>query len=548
MLVGIGVVVPSLPAGAQPQQSGIPATVEKDGRGAVRQVVPRQPVPVRRKGSGPGDAALEHAAALQPVFGRPGSPAMKSGGDSRLVVRSVARRGNGSTVRLAQMIQSIPVYGADLAVAMTSDGAMLSATGALAEAGAGRFPDRNPVPSDPARTAALNRVRSAVRSDPAAAQRIRIRTQAPVWYGPSLSGTGGPAQPVVPAYIFEIDAGPGVWRVFIAADKSAKVLDAWPIDKHLSRVVCDAASSADPARIAVPCGGAGGYPVVRTEGAAATGIADADRVYDWIGATEKFYATHTGLGSLTDLIGIDARDGRGKAMRATVRVCLDSCPYANAFWADGQGFVMGSQVMALDVVAHELTHGVTEKTSGLDYINESGAINESMSDVFAELAELSTKKAGGKNPDRWQIGNGSRVGVVRNMKSPGTSPDKQPETYRGPGWVPATYSPNNPTARDRGGVHINSGVGNRLAYLITDGGTVDGHRIAGLGVDKAAALYWATETMLNPSADYSVLGSTLLTACRAQVQEKAAGFTDADCTAVQKAIAAVRIPLLSDKA
>nr|WP_281182431.1 M4 family metallopeptidase [Nocardia miyunensis] len=265
-----------------------------------------------------------------------------------------------------------------------------------------------------------------------------------------------------------------------------------------------------------------------------------------MGDTEKFYARFTDLGSLTDLIGIDTHDGRGKALRAHVRVCPNSCPYANAFWSDAEGLVMGTAVLGLDVVAHELTHGVTEKTSDLDYVNESGAINESLSDVFGEFTELSTR-AKRSAEDRWKIGNGTQVGVVRDMKSPAAATGPQPETYRGPHWAPATYSDHN-RVPDLGGVHINSGVGNKLAFLVTDGGTLGGRSIRGIGLKKAAALYWTVQTELYPSADYPALANTLLTACRDAALEMSGGFTDTDCDQVRAAVEAVRIPLREDRA
>nr|WP_276514761.1 M4 family metallopeptidase [Nocardia transvalensis] len=241
------------------------------------------------------------------------------------------------------------------------------------------------------------------------------------------------------------------------------------------------------------------------------------------------------------MIGVDLGDGGGKALRATVRVCAETCPYANAYWTGGRGAVLGGAVLGLDVLAHEITHGVTERTSGLNYVNESGAVNESMSDVFGEFTELATAR--GLPADRWKIGNGTAVGVVRDMRSPRSGPDPQPETYRGPGWAPATHSGAHP-APDNGGVHTNSGVGNRLAALITDGGRAGGRVIGGIGLAKAASLYWTVQTQLYPSAGYPALASTLTTVCRNNIDDNIAGFTESDCAAVTQAVEAVRIPLL----
>nr|WP_267899255.1 M4 family metallopeptidase [Nocardia stercoris] len=257
-----------------------------------------------------------------------------------------------------------------------------------------------------------------------------------------------------------------------------------------------------------------------------------------------FYQRYTQLGSLTDFIGIDAGDGRGRALRATVRVCETSCPYANAYWSDGRGFVIGSDAMGLDVVAHELTHGVTDKSNGLDYVNESGAINESMSDIFGEFTALTT---GTDHPLalRWKIGATTALGVIRDMKSPRSTKSPQPDYYRGPGWAPTNYDDSRPVP-DHGGVHTNSGVGNKLAYLLTDGDTFNGTTVRGLGIPKVAALYWTVQTELYPSADYPALASTLITACAEDAADGLAGLTAGDCAQVRNAIRAVRIPLLAD--
>ncbi len=527
------------PASAQPP--GPPALVvapkriHRDAAGSVRQVVPDSPVPRPGAAGGAAEAALAHTSAVGQLFGAAAS--------GKLLVQKVSRRGGGSTVRLTQSIDAVPVYGAAVALALRSDGALLSASGALAERASGGFPAARTTPPPSARERALATVAELAHVPVPA---VRVRTGSAAWFDPELTGSG-PDKTAVPAYRFEVTAAGAGWRIFIAADPSGTVLDAWRTGANLARVVCDANFHGAPAQLGIPCGADGSYPVVRAEGQdRVRGNEDANKVYDWIGDTEKFYAHYTDLGSLTDLIGIDTHDGRGRALRAQVRVCPDTCPYANAFWSDAEGFVMGTAVLGLDVVAHELTHGVTGKTSDLDYVNESGAINESLSDVFGEFTELATRTAH-SDVDRWKIGNGTQVGVVRDMKSPATVANPQPETYRGPGWAPATYSDRN-RVPDLGGVHINSGVGNKLAFLITDGGAFGGRKIRGIGLKKAAALYWAVQTELYPSADYPALADTLLTACRDTVLEKSGGFTDTDCEQVRTAVEAVRIPFREERA
>ena len=158
-----------------------------------------------------------------------------------------------------------------------------------------------------------------------------------------------------------------------------------------------------------------------------------------------------------------------------------------------------------DVVGHELTHGITEYTSNLLYLNQSGAINESLSDVFGELLDL-TNGTGNDGPSvRWDVGEDLPViGAIRDMADPGRfgDPDRRgsPNYYNG--------------ADDSGGVHTNSGVNNKAAALLVDGGTFNGQTITALGITKTARIYYETETtLLGSGSGYTDLGTFLPRAC-----------------------------------
>ena len=147
-------------------------------------------------------------------------------------------------------------------------------------------------------------------------------------------------------------------------------------DQHAeakSRRVCD--------RNNVPGGEACTSGFARVEGQAATGIADVDRAYNFSGHTYDFYFSKFARDSL---------DNAGLILRSTVRFCPDSfnCPFANAFWNGSQMVYGQGFASADDVVGHELTHGVTDFESDLYYFGQSGAINESLSDVFGEFVDL----------------------------------------------------------------------------------------------------------------------------------------------------------------
>ncbi|MDC0539177.1 M4 family metallopeptidase, partial [Flavobacteriaceae bacterium] len=162
--------------------------------------------------------------------------------------------------------------------------------------------------------------------------------------------------------------------------------------------------------------------------------------------------------------------------------------YVNAFWngsvmtyGDGDGVNYGPLV-SLDIVGHEITHGVTEYAANLVYSYESGALNESFSDIFGEAIE---QYATGSND--WlmgdDIGAGGSGGALRSMSNPNAKGD--PDTYFGDLWYCGSG--------DNGGVHYNSGVQNFWFYLLTEGGNGtndngDSYTVSSLGMDKAGAI------------------------------------------------------------
>jgi hypothetical protein len=200
---------------------------------------------------------------------------------------------------------------------------------------------------------------------------------------------------------------------------------------------------------------------VRAEGDPQTGDAAADEAYDGLGATWQLYREQYGRDSL---------DGRGLPLLASVHYGRD---YDNAFWdgtqmvfGDGDGEVFTRFTVAVDVIGHELTHGVTELTAGLTYQGQSGALNESISDVFGSLVR---QRAAGQSADQadWLIGKGLFTDKVkgvalRSMKAPGTAYD-DPQLGKDP--QPADMSGYVQTTDDNGGVHINSGIPNHAFYL-----------------------------------------------------------------------------------
>lgn len=177
--------------------------------------------------------------------------------------------------------------------------------------------------------------------------------------------------------------------------------------------------------------------------------------------------------------------------------------FNNAFWdgvrmtyGDGDGSFM-TPLTALDIVGHEFTHGVTEYSANLVYLNESGALNESFSDIFGAAIDFQSKGAAAN----YLIGEDIVVGggALRSMQNPNMFSD--PDTYMGKHWKPL----NGP---DNGGVHSNSGVQNFWFYLLVNGGQGindkgDSYSVPGIGLTKAENIAYRNLTVyLGPSSTY----------------------------------------------
>ena len=166
----------------------------------------------------------------------------------------------------------------------------------------------------------------------------------------------------------------------------------------------------------------------------------------------------------------DSLDDAGMALDSTVHF---QSSYDNAFWdgrqmvyGDGDGELFNRFTLALDVIGHELTHGVTQSTSNLNYSGQSGALNESYSDVFGSLVKQWRRGQAASEAD-WLVGQGlftSRVNGValRSMKEPGMAYD-DPVLGKDP--QPAHMRDYVVTLEDNGGVHVNSGIPNHAFFL-----------------------------------------------------------------------------------
>lgn len=219
--------------------------------------------------------------------------------------------------------------------------------------------------------------------------------------------------------------------------------------------------------------------LVRGEGDPPTDDPAVNEAYDSSGATYDLYY---------EVFERNSIDGRGLRLDSTVHYGEN---YDNAFWdgtqmvyGDGDGELFERFTKSIDVIAHELTHGVTQYEASLIYYGESGALNESMSDVFGSLVKQRVLNQTAEEAD-WIIGEGlftpkvNGVGI-RSMKAPGTAYD-DPVLGKDP--QPATYQNRYRGIEDNGGVHINSGIPNRAFYITAT-------EIGGYAWEKAGKIWY----------------------------------------------------------
>jgi Zn-dependent metalloprotease len=220
--------------------------------------------------------------------------------------------------------------------------------------------------------------------------------------------------------------------------------------------------------------------------------------FDGLGATYDF---------LWDAFAYDSFDGAGAALLATVHYGRD---YDNAFWngqrmvfGDGDGEIFTGFTGSLSVIAHELGHGVIDAAGGLTYRNQSGALNESISDVLGALTEQ--HRAGQTAAEAsWLIGEGLFTEAVqgralRSLSAPGTAYDddvlgRDPQ----PGHMRDFVS----TPDDNGGVHINSGIPNRAFHLTASA-------LGGYAWERAGRVWFTTlmSGRLSPTTGFTTFAA-----------------------------------------
>lgn len=242
---------------------------------------------------------------------------------------------------------------------------------------------------------------------------------------------------------------------------------------------------------------------VREEGAPPHRDVQVNQAYDGLGQTYAFYDQALGRNSI---------DGHGLGLDASVHY---GRKYMNAFWdgtqmvfGDGDGEVFGPFTAHVDVIAHELTHGVISYEACFDYEDQPGALNESFADVFGTLV-LQHQRRQKASEASWRIGEGLLTRfprqALRSLAAPGEAYDNE---LMGEDPQPAHFEEYDPDAwpDDNGGVHVYSGIPNHAFYLAA-------RKLGGYAWEKAGRIwYLALTDLLSRRAQFSDAAVATITA------------------------------------
>ena len=300
-------------------------------------------------------------------------------------------------------------------------------------------------------------------------------------------------------------------RYYVSTQKGEILFDENLVPDALNRKVFDCATGR--------C-----YPK-RLEGGPVAG-GEYDIAYDGLG---KVYSL------LSSTFSRDSFDGQGNAMQAELNHTFE---FPNASWSPDSLVTMYSPGMVTyDIVGHEMTHGLTQFTAGLMLKNQSGALNESISDIFGHTIDR----------DDWDIGEGSAVGVIRKLNNPKDGNPPQPDSLFSNNYycIPPPDKCDNPRTRPVEScgslqykfIHINSGILNFAYYLMVQGGTFNDCTMTGIGEDAAIAIIYRAQTSyLQPTSNFRDAYDAINHAC-----SDLHGSDSNECKQVKAAMEAVEM-------
>jgi bacillolysin len=456
-------------------------------------------LPITAEFAGRGMSAENIARSFMQTYG-----ALFGVTEADLTVRSVKTDEVGMThVRFNQSLGGIPVFGGEVTVHIQADGAIATVGGSTVS-GLAKFSSQVMLPAEKAAEIAL--LQAAVPNGIITESKI-------VAYNDAL--VTGKAAPTVMAYYLKVDSetAPDMARYIIVEAQNGTVLlnysaiyDARDRRTHnmkrgmlYSQAILTRSESQGAATTAPNCT-----------------TADVNSLHDSVGNGYDFFRNR---------FGRDSYNNQGATINAYA--CYGN-NYRNAFW-DGSRLVFGDGfALADDVVAHELSHAVTSHASGLNYSYQSGALNESYSDIFGEAVDLTNGRGTDTKAVKWEIGEDvPNLTTRRNMSNPPryNHADKvsSPLYYCGSG--------------DNGGVHLNSGVPNKAFTLMVDGGIFNGYHVNSIGIDSALKIQYRTnEFYLGQSSQFIDNYNYLIRSC-----SDLYGASSPTCQEVRDAVNAVEM-------
>ncbi|MFC1635926.1 M4 family metallopeptidase [Planctomycetota bacterium] len=486
-----------------------------------------------------GAPLLHHFPVSSVVPGDPQANAMKFLADHKaafgilssnaeLITDKIDTLRDHSFVRFGQSYQGISIFGAQVLVQLTHDGHIEFISSDIVTDT--RLLDSGSVPATPSISdTEAEEIAVATIGDEFPELKLQAESTSSMIYQPSVVGNLGSPRLV---YHIKVVSAPDslVAEIILVDAYNGDIALRYSLTPSMNRSVA----------YINRCDENGCYGVwARKEGEPEyEKVPEVDKLYDYLGDVYDFYFTVHGRQ------GIDNKD-------MPIIAYLFDIPDVAASW-NLDHIRCGLPYMADDVIAHEYTHGVTQFESGLIYINESGAINESFSDIWGEWIDQINGR-GNDSPDvKWLLGEDisqAELGyhrAIRNMEDP-TEFD-QPDRKSSPYWHNWLVNPKpNQYENDWGGVHTNSGVGNKLCYLLTDGGTFNHYTIDPMGILKTAELFYEVQThLLTVAADHYDLYMALTQAAINLMERKPNEWNNDDLQNVERACRAVEIDTPSE--
>lgn len=475
-------------------------------------------------------ASLSFEQAALDFLGREKASFGLRAGDAELTATKTTVDEDGAGfVRVQQTYKGLPILGAELMVALDGARNVVSVNGR--SVGDVDVPTKPEVSAEDARKSAVVST-----SNLRGVSILDLTGSEPVLSVHDARVMGG--RPASPALVWMVEvtskSRPDIFEFVLINATNGRVAVQFNQAPHAvapanaKHQICDAANSTNK----LPC-----TPIDAFKKPGNSSVPDVKLAYAYAERAYDFFARRFNRNSLDD---------RGMTLIATVRYQEEAGKdLENAAWSPSLGqMIYGKNFAAAeDVVAHELAHGVTSFTSRLYYYYQSGALSEAMSDIFGELSQRTLDKT-----DGWLLGEDLPGGAVRNMMNPPAMP--RPDGRPQPDKMTSEHWYGDFLEIDNGGVHTNSGVGNKAAYLITDGGTFNGKTIRGLGINKTAELFYRVNAFtLTSSSDYADLGNALKQTCKARIGKQpkskdgnpTAAFTSSDCRQVDAAVAATEM-------